>query len=366
MSTIADVAMTTSLPVDYHDSRVTAGCAVSRWNCSSSVAVRRASSAGVPSKTILPSWMNSTRSATGSTSWRMWVETRIVFDLPEVADQRAHAADLVRVESAGRLVHDQDFRVVQAAPGPSRRAGDSPWRACRSACGRPSPASTGSMTASIRLGKPAEPDSPRAAPKNFEAGRAGSCRDRAGRSRADSRGARPRRSGRAWTSMPAIRAEPCVGATKPVRSRIVVVLPAPLGPRKATTWPAGDRERDVADRQERPELLAEPVGFDHHGRGHAVAILILKSAIRPPPPEGLGGKQTQNFLVGDIMRHPAGRINRPTPLAVTTGKVRWFARRDSRTGGRSDSMENRGIDETADPLKETPLATTRRAVRIGC
>ena len=73
--------------------------------------------------------------------------------------------------------------------------------------------------------------------------------------------------------MPAIRAEPCVGATKPVRSRIVVVLPAPLGPRKATTCPLGIVNVTSRTARNGPNCLQRPVGLDHHGRGHTVAIL---------------------------------------------------------------------------------------------
>ena len=40
---------------------------------------------------------------------------------------------------------------------------------------------------------------------------------------------------------PAMRAEPVSGSRKPVRSRMVVDLPAPLGPRKPSTSPARDR-----------------------------------------------------------------------------------------------------------------------------
>src|SRR5262249_2405589 len=47
-----------------------------------------------------------------------------------------------------------------------------------------------------------------------------------------------RRTSSDWerTSKPATRAEPAVAGREPVRIRIVVVLPAPLGPRKPTTW----------------------------------------------------------------------------------------------------------------------------------
>ena len=58
--------------------------------------------------------------------------------------------------------------------------------------------------------------------------------------------------------MPAIRAEPCVGATNPVRSRIVVVLPAPLGPRKATTCPLGIENETSRTARNDPNCLQSP------------------------------------------------------------------------------------------------------------
>src|SRR5271166_6349667 len=61
-----------------------------------------------------------------------------------------------------------------------------------------------------------------------------------------------------WTSIPAIRAEPCVGATKPVSSRIVVVLPAPLGPRKATTCPLGIENDTSRTARNDPNCLHSP------------------------------------------------------------------------------------------------------------
>ena len=58
--------------------------------------------------------------------------------------------------------------------------------------------------------------------------------------------------------MPAIRAEPWVGATKPVSSRIVVVLPAPLGPRKATTCPLGIENDTSRTARNDPNCLQSP------------------------------------------------------------------------------------------------------------
>ena len=73
--------------------------------------------------------------------------------------------------------------------------------------------------------------------------------------------------------MPAIRAEPCVGATKPVKSRIVVVLPAPLGPRKATTSPLGIENDTSRTARKDPNCLQSPSASIMTGLDIPVAIL---------------------------------------------------------------------------------------------
>ena len=49
------------------------------------------------------------------------------------------------------------------------------------------------------------------------------------------------------TSKPATVAVPAVGGRKQVSMRMVVVFPAPLGPRKPTIWPFLHFEGDVVD-----------------------------------------------------------------------------------------------------------------------
>ena len=57
------------------------------------------------------------------------------------------------------------------------------------------------------------------------------------------------RTSAAWraTSKPATRAVPAVGDSSVARMRSVVVLPAPLGPRKPKISPARDLEVDAGD-----------------------------------------------------------------------------------------------------------------------
>ena len=54
-------------------------------------------------------------------------------------------------------------------------------------------------------------------------------------------------TGSACTSWPQIRAVPAVGVMKPVIIRMVVDLPAPLGPRKPSTSPRATLKRHVVD-----------------------------------------------------------------------------------------------------------------------
>ena len=64
-----------------------------------------------------------------------------------------------------------------------------------------------------------------------------------------------------------MRAVPSVGIMKPASIRIVVDLPAPLGPRKPTTSPRRDGEGDVIDGGESAEAFGQPLDFDQNGAG---------------------------------------------------------------------------------------------------
>ena len=56
---------------------------------------------------------------------------------------------------------------------------------------------------------------------------------------------------------------PWVAGVSPTMTRIVVVLPAPLGPRKPVTRARLADEGDVVDGGEAAVLLGESVDFDH-------------------------------------------------------------------------------------------------------
>src|SRR5580700_5102406 len=60
------------------------------------------------------------------------------------------------------------------------------------------------------------------------------------------------------TSKPATVTEPAVGGRKHVRTRIVVVLPAPLGPRKPTIWPFSTSKEMLSTATVRAYRLVRP------------------------------------------------------------------------------------------------------------
>jgi hypothetical protein len=63
-------------------------------------------------------------------------------------------------------------------------------------------------------------------------------------------------------SKPATRPEPDVGASRPQSMRIVVDLPAPLGPRKPKDLAAAHGERNAGDGLERAKTLLEVLHLD--------------------------------------------------------------------------------------------------------
>src|SRR5690349_20858602 len=60
------------------------------------------------------------------------------------------------------------------------------------------------------------------------------------------------------TSKPATVAEPSVGGRKQVRTRMVVVFPAPLGPRKPTIWPLSTSKEMLSTATVRAYRLVKP------------------------------------------------------------------------------------------------------------
>src|SRR5205085_2215826 len=77
--------------------------------------------------------------------------------------------------------------------------------------------------------------------------------------------ARRTSSGSLTGSWPAIESRPSLGASTVVSILIVVVLPAPLGPRNPKMTALRHRERDVVDRGEAVEALDEIAGLDDRG-----------------------------------------------------------------------------------------------------
>ncbi len=56
---------------------------------------------------------------------------------------------------------------------------------------------------------------------------------------------------------------PSVGGMKQVSTRMVVVFPAPLGPRNPTIWPFSTSKGNVIDRDIAGVSLGKPFDFDH-------------------------------------------------------------------------------------------------------
>ena len=66
------------------------------------------------------------------------------------------------------------------------------------------------------------------------------------------------------TSWPQMRAVPSVGIMKPASMRIVVDLPAPLGPRKPSTSPRATRNDTWSTAVKPPNRLVRPLDLDKH------------------------------------------------------------------------------------------------------
>src|SRR5215472_13105478 len=82
--------------------------------------------------------------------------------------------------------------------------------------------------------------------------------------------------------MPAIRAIPCVGATNPVSNRMVVVLPAPLGPRNATTCPLAMENETSRTARNDPNCLQSPSASIMTGVDIPVQSSAETQNARPP------------------------------------------------------------------------------------
>ena len=164
----------------------------------------------------------------------MCVDSNIVAFAPELANQRPHLADLIGVEPDGRLVEDQD------------------WRPREDRVGQPHPLPVAARQRPDDLAPPlAEPHLSMALATAADARAARSPRRRGAKSRYSS----TRMSGGSGTAFGQVAdlraappgslgdrvagqlADPRVGARKPVRIRIIVVLPAPFGPSSPTISP---------------------------------------------------------------------------------------------------------------------------------
>ena len=170
----------------------------------------------------------------------------------EVAQQAAHPAHPLRVEPVGGLVEDQHLRLADQRVGDARAAG-----ACR--------ASTGARACARR---PCRARRARAARRRDAAARpsagrtARAPRGRGGRGAGRRRRAGRRRAARGWgaprTGRPARLSCPACGSESPQIIRIVVVLPAPLGPRNPVTVPGSQRNETSETTVRPPSRFVSP------------------------------------------------------------------------------------------------------------
>ena len=192
-----------------------------------------------------PAWTSRPRSMTTrwvqvcSTSASRWLETMTVRPGRRVADQHlAHLADLRRVEAVGRLVEDEQVRQAEHGLGD----GEALPHALASRCAPRGPAR--------RRGRRSPGPRPGGRPRRagrWPASTAPGCRGRTGA--AGSR--RPRRTRRRRDSTgragpDRVRRRPGSrrrrGVIRPISMRSVVVLPAPFGPSRPSTWPCSTRK----------------------------------------------------------------------------------------------------------------------------
>ena len=170
--------------------------------------------------------------------------------------QVADPADAVGIQAVDRLVQDDGLRVAEQRRGDAEPLAHAEGEAARPASGPPRP------------GRPGRP------PRRPGAGR---CRAVCARASRWLNALRPvwtdRASSRAPTScsgavcsryaLPFTRTVPAVGASRPRIIRIVVDLPAPLGPRNPVTTPGSHGERQVVDGSLVRRTLGETRGLDH-------------------------------------------------------------------------------------------------------
>ena len=165
-----------------------------------------------------------------------------------------------RVEAVGRLVEDQHLRVAEQRGGDRQALAHAHRVALHAAGRRRRSRPTAARTSSTRL---------RRMPAGERRGPAGGCgrcgpggtrRPRAPRRRGR-RAARARRSG-----APPNVAEPDDGRTSPSSARSVVLLPAPLGPRKPVTRPASmSKERCLTAATPPKRLERSRISTGGHG-----------------------------------------------------------------------------------------------------
>ena len=190
--------------------------------------------------TMRPSWMINTRSHTWLTSPRMCDDRNTVCSPPSARMICPRLHDLPRVDANRWFVENEHWGARAAAPVRSPRAVDSPSTTCLSAC-RSTPAADRDRTGHPVRDRMRGLARPRNAPMYARYCRDGHVRVERDRLRqvAD---CPPGLQRLRLDVMTRDRCRPRGGGVYPVRIRIVVVLPAPLGPRNPTTSPDSARK----------------------------------------------------------------------------------------------------------------------------
>ena len=206
---------------------------------------RPRSSSTVPSATSTPSRITPTRSQTCSTSPIRWLESSTVRPpLAERADERAHLGHAGRVEPVGRLVEDQQLRVLE------QRGGDAEpllhAQRVRSRSGRRR-ASVSPTSSSTRLD--ASPGHAGVAGEHAQVVAAGEVR-------VEGRAPRPSRRCRASPSgapggAPSTAASPDVGRTRPEQHPQRRRLAGAVGAEEAVDLAAAHAQVEVVDGDDR-------------------------------------------------------------------------------------------------------------------
>ena len=144
----------------------------------------------------------------------------------------------------------------------------------------------------------------------------------------------------AW---PKTRISPASGVIRPISMRRVVVLPAPLGPSRPSTWPFStrkDRSRtayrsaDLAYRLVRPVICSGHFGEPGSGAGAAVRRRAVSSRASARPAAPAAGSPRSTRAAAAAASVTRGRGGHGQRAAVEGRRCTWPGRPGTRSRGR--------------------------------